>query len=737
MPEPPPNEEHFSFEVDNFDQTFYVTRFQGCEALSRLFHFTIECLVEDRDIDFVGVVGQPACLTLHSVEGERHIHGLVSRFEQGADIGRFTRCSVELVPHLWLLQHRQACRIFTETSVPAIIIAVLEEAGMDRSQYRLALNGTYEDREYCVQYRESDFHFISRLMEDEGIFYFFEHSKENHLLVLGDSLAAHMPIAEPHTIRYMEPRGLVPEADAIAVFRYAQAIRSNAVSLQDYNFQKPSLHMQVDAEAEAKHGLELYDYPGKYTQPEAGERLARIRLEELQATKMLAHGDGDCHRFIPGYQFTMEQHGRADFNRDYLLTHVEAEGVQPRHYIPLDLGEKPTYTNTFTCIPADVPFRPSRVTRKPVVKGIQTAVVVGPEGEEINTDRYGRVKVRFHWDRELRDSCWVRVSQSWAGASWGAMQLPRIGQEVVVDFLEGDPDRPLVTGGVYNGEQQPPYILPDNKTKSTIKSRSTPDGNGFNEVRFDDAKGEDQLFIHAEKNMDVRVKHDQRQSIGNDYHRLIKRDRREQVGRDRHLLIKRDDIQQITRDRNLTVKGKETIKVVGSRSLSVQGNVSEEFKGNHSEQVSMHYYLKGMDIVIEAMTGLTLKVGGSFITINAAGVQISGPMIMINSGGAALPGQPGRIVPPLAPMAAETQDAPWHQEPEDEDDEKSWIEIQLVDEADQPIAGERYRITLPDGQTVAEGTTNAEGMARVSGIDPGTCQITFPDLDKDAWEKIG
>jgi type VI secretion system secreted protein VgrG len=392
--------------------------------------------------------------------------------------------------------------------------------------------------------------------------------------------------------------------------------------------------------------------------------------------------------------------------------------------------------------------------------------VVGPAGEEIFVDKYGRVKVQFHWDREGKyddkSSCWIRTCQPAAGKGWGSVWIPRIGQEVVVDFIDGNPDRPIITGRVYNGESMPPYALPKEMTKSAMKTYSSKGGGGFNEIRFEDKKGEEQFFLHAEKDLDFRVKNDRREWIGRDRHLIVNRDNRQQIERDEQRIVKRDQVEEIQRDHHLTVKGKEAIEITGSLSLAVKSDVIEEFKSSHSEQVTMNYYLKGMNVVIEAMTGLTINVGGNFITINPAGIQMQGTIVMINSGGSALSGTAGNLVSPQAAAVAEiadhadpgskeptykTQrasmsaseaaaaDAPTHNpESEQNKEKKSWIEIELVDESNKPVVGEKYRITLPDGTTLAEGTLDEKGLARVDNIDPGTCKITFPELDKDAWK---
>jgi type VI secretion system secreted protein VgrG len=456
-------------------------------------------------------------------------------------------------------------------------------------------------------------------------------------------------------------------------------------------------------------------------------------------------------------------------NQAWVLTSVRHMASQPGDFRSQP-GSPETdlhYGNYFECIPHSTPFRPPRVTPHPVVQGSQTAVVSGPVGEEIFVDKYGRVKVQFHWDREGKSdensSCWIRVSQAWAGKKWGAMFIPRIGQEVIVDFLEGDPDQPIITGRVYNAEQIPPYNLPAEKTKSTVKSLSSKGGEGFNEIRFEDKKGEEQIFIHGQKDLDVRIQEDRREWIGQDRHLIVVRDKLEKVNRDIHIEGARDEIQKIGRDHHLEIAGKSAVKITGSRSFRVSGDVIEEFQANHSCQVAQNFYFKALQVVIEAATGITLKVGGNFIAIDSSGVTIVGTMVKINSGGAALSGSADALVSPLGPAAAReadkadpgamaelaswtakvlparqsaASDAPTHDPNAYENQQKKhWIEIELVDKYDKPVPGEPYKITLPDGTTVADGTLDEKGRARVDGIDPGTCQVTFPNLDKQTWKK--
>jgi type VI secretion system secreted protein VgrG len=635
------------------------------------------------------------------------------------------------------------------------VTQILKDGGITSERFDFRLQNQYKPREYCVQYRETDLNYISRLLEEEGIFYFFEHSEEKHVLVFADSTVAYQQIQGEGEVTYNPSRGLVPEEEYVYGLAFSRRILSGKITRRDFNFEKPALDLTAQDEADSFKKLEIYDYPGNYLDQERGKKLAKIRLQEAITFKEMAEGSSVCSRFIPGFTFKLTDHEREEFNQEYLLVEVMTTGSQPQS-LQEEVGAEAgaTFSNEFLCIPSSVTLRPGRITPKPVVEGIQTAIVVGPKGEEIYTDEYGRVKVQFHWDREgkadEKSSCWIRVSQAWAGANWGAMFIPRIGHEVIVDFIEGDPDRPIITGSVYNGGLLPPYTLPDEKTKSTIKSRSSIGGKGSNEIRFEDKKGEEQFLFHAEKDMDIRVKNDRKEFIGNDRHLIVKRDKAQKVERDEHSLVDRDKITEVTRDLHLKVGGKQAIEITGSRSVTVKGDVIEGFRSNHSREVSGDLYLKAMGVVVEGMKELTVKVGGNFIKIDPSGVTIVGTMVKINSGGApgigTMPGLVSPVAPleavvadtiplPKDPVLAKAQTAPAHKEPKEGEEEKSWIEIELVDEDDNPVSGEKYQIELPDGKIVT-GTTNEKGVARVRGIDPGTCKICFPNLDKDAWEKM-
>jgi len=744
-----------------------VVQFNGQEEISRLFHFTLELASKDGELDFKKVLGQPATLSIVGEPETRFVNGIVCRFEQAGRSVDFTRYRAELVPTVWLLTQRQDCRIFQEKSVPDIVKQVLEDAGVPSDAFRLSLQGTYTPRTYCVQYRESGWDFIARLLEEEGIFYFFEHTETAHVLVLGDNPNAHKDVAAPTKVLFNTGGTGVTSEEAFTAFRVTQEIRPGSVVLRDFDFTHPSLDLTVEKEGEGKE-LQVYDYPGGYQVKDRGTTLATARLQEEQAAVKQAIGRSDCRRLISGFTFTLDGHERADFNQKYLVTAVHHYGSQPQT-VGAEAGagggaDQPVYENDVECIPAATPFRPPRTTPRPLMSGSQTAIVVGPVGEEVHTDKYARVKVRFHWDRQNapddKASCWVRVSQGWAGGGYGMMFLPRVGQEVIVDFLEGDPDQPIITGRVHNAAQMPPLNLPAEKTRSTIKSRSS-GGGGSNEIRFEDKKDAEQLLLHAQKDLDFRVKNDRREHVGRDRHLVVARDKIQKVERDEHSLVDRDQVTQITRDQSLKVGQRQSIEVVGHRSLTVKGDVHEAYKANHSQEVGSDLYIKAMGVVIEGVKELTLKVGGSFVKVDSSGVTISGPMVKLNSGGSAGKGKMGtavNAVKPLAaaiaatigagkdvtasktademdPIVAKALDAPTHKDPAEDEEEKSWLEVELLDEADQPVAGEKVMVTLPDGK-VYTGRTGPDGVLKVTGVEKGAnCQITFPDLDKEAWEK--
>ncbi len=674
------------------DDVLLLERFRGQEGVSRLFSFDLEMHSENRQIAFDSIVGKPATIRVTLADGSvRYINGIISSFWQGGTSfqGLF-QYHAQLVPWFWLLTRTSDCRIFQQMTAPEIIEKLFQEHGF--KDFSLRLNGSFRKREYCVQYRETTFNFISRLMEEEGIFYFFEHAQDKHTLVLANVPDKFQPCPNQTKARYESIGGVGAQEDVVTDWSAGQEVRPGKYTVTDFNFETPLLDLTAQVTGKDSRGYEIYDFPGEYAKKDEGESLVGVRMQEEESPLMVVTGSGTCRAFTSGYRFELKEHYRRDFNKAYTLISIRHSCEQGMEFRS---GADPSadfrYTNHFQCIPHTVPYRPPRTAPVPVVEGTQTAIVVGPSGEEIYTDKYGRVKVQFHWDREGKynenSSCWVRVSQNWAGKRWGAMFIPRIGQEVIVDFVEGDPDRPIITGRVYNAASMPPYALPTHMTMSTIKSYSSKGGGGFNEWRFEDKKGKEQIFIHAERNKDIRIKNDLFEWVGNDSHRIIKKSHYEHIEGHQHFIIDKDDLEHVKGDRDTKVDGNRVEEVVGNRHLKVTGNKVELVSSNKSVKVSgdlkeevtkkvslkaedLHQKTKtsvaidsgqtihikaGMTCVIEAGMQLSLKVGGNFIDISPAGVTITGTMVLINSGGAA---GSGAGCDPKAPEAPEAPDKP-------------------------------------------------------------------------------
>lgn len=590
-----------------------VLRFEGHEGLSQVFRFNLDLASSDQKIDFDQVVGQPALLTVRGIKGTRSVHGIVSLFEQTGKEGKWSLYRAEIVPAIWKLGLRVDCRIFQDKTIPDIIKQVLLDAGLTANQFRFALNvGRYKDRTYCVQYGESDLNFISRLMEECGIWYFFEHSDTNHVLVMGDDPSAYATPSGSSSIAYHAAATAGVSTDEhISFFSYHRQIRCGAVKLRDFDFEKPRLNVTGDAQAKSDGKLEAYDYLGECRDNSERSHLAKVRLEEAQAIRQLGAGQSDCCRIIPGYRFTLDQCHRSDLNREYLVVRVTHKGNQQQVLGAETAGNvanEPPYENRFDCIPSDIPFRPPSITARPKIQGPQTAIVVGPKGEEVYTDRYGRVKVQFHWDRvggrDEKSSCWVRVAQVWAGASWGAMFIPRIGQEVLVEFLQGDPHQPIVTGRVYNGDNMPPYALPSEKTKSTIKSNSSTGGGGSNEIRFEDGKGSEEIYLHGQKDWTIAIENDKNQTVGHDETMAVTNNRTKSVGV----------------DQSETIGSNKTIKVGSNHTEAIGANKSLSVGGSHTETISgAEAITVGMASAHTVALARALTIGGAYqVTVGAA-----------------------------------------------------------------------------------------------------------------------
>ncbi|MFN7921096.1 MAG: type VI secretion system tip protein TssI/VgrG [Bryobacteraceae bacterium] len=603
-----------------------LTGFTGTEELSRLFRFQLDVVSLDRNIAFDSIVGKNLTFGLELHDGSvRHFNGFVSRFSQGNDLRRFSSYQLEVVPWFWFLTRMSDCRIFQDKTVLEIVKEVFNDAGFP--DFEDKTQGSYKTRIYTTQYRETSFNFVSRLLEEEGIFYYFRHENGKHMMVLADNPAAHKECPGGSKFDFAPQGATETFQDGIRVWSFEHAFRTGAYELGDYNFEKPNLTLQSGTVGLVNEGgnqkFQIFDYPGGFQALADGEKIAKIRMDEEEAPHAVANGESDARTLCAGFTFDMKEHPRRSSNGSYILTAVRHYARQPGEWAPFE-DQEAEYGNSFSCIPKAIRFRPPRLSPKPFVQGSQTAIVTGPSGEEIYVDKYGRVKVQFHWDRrgkyDEKSSCWIRAAQIWAGKGWGAVFHPRIGQEVIVDFLEGDPDQPIITGRVYNGGEMPPYSLPGEQTKTAIKSYSSKGGGGFNEFRFEDKKGSEQVFIHAEKDMHERVKEASFETIG----------------KDRNLIVGGDQLEKVSGDKHLTVKGNQNEKVDGTVSLKAGMNLQQKVGMNWGVQAGTDIHLKsGVNMMIESGTMLTLKVGGSFIALTPAAIFIQGTMVMINSGGAA------------------------------------------------------------------------------------------------------
>jgi type VI secretion system secreted protein VgrG len=668
-----------------------LTSLRGTEQLSRLFSFQLEMFGDNIKVGPADIIGKPVSFSVQLKDlSRRWFHGIVREIVQGETDGERQHFHAEIVPWLWFLTQTADCRIFQEKKTPEIIESIFKDLGyLKDTHYKVRLKGSYKKWDYCVQYRETDFNFVSRLMEQEGIFYYFEHSKDRHVLVLADDVSAYGDCPES-SVDYPKSLGAASIDDHLTSWQHRFEFHSGGWAHTDYNFETPTTSLMAvtgsahTAKLPDSSKFEIYDYPGEYTLKSEGSAEAKIRIQETEAGFEVAHASSRCKTFFPGGVFKVAEHHSSSIKgKSFLITTITHTAHEPLAYETGSGSSGQDYSNSFTCIPENVLFRPARKTPKPIVSGIQTAIVVGPKGEEIYTDKYGRVKVQFHWDREGKkddkSSCWIRTSQSIAGRQWGFMAIPRIGQEVVIDFLEGDPDRPLIVGSVYNANQMPHYKLPDEKTRTYIKTNSTKGGTGYNELMFEDKKDDERVYIHSQKNMDVRVRNDSKARIYGNRHQIIgwekdgKKggDQREMIYEDQHLNVKRHSVEHIEgnlqlmvgngeakeggqvdlvveKNWNEQIDGDVSSDIKGANKVNIGGGLSQKIGGDLQTKVAGHVateagamsdiHLKaGMNVTVECgpMGKLTLKGMGGFITIGPDGVTIQGLMVKINSGGAA------------------------------------------------------------------------------------------------------
>ncbi len=657
-----------------------LQHFSGSEGLSKDFCYSMTVLSEDAAIDGNALIGKRISITYHDEDDrKRHFNGFVSRFEYNQHVEEPVKAAaytIEMVPWLWFLRHNSDCQIFQEMSAPDIIKQIFNELGYN--DFRNELTESYPTREYCVQYNESDFNFVCRLMEEEGIFFYFEHTKDKHTLVICDSPSGYFDLEETE-VQY-SPRSQ-EQFKQLTSWRHVYEFRPGKVTQKDFNFKKPTDGLATNRTSKVKFEesskLEVYQYPGLYDEESKGSRLTKVRLEELEAEHDHVVGSGSYLSFSPGGKFEVHKHIRpGEQGRSYALVEVHTEISSN---LGFDSQQGDDFTNSFRCIPAETAFRPIRTTPKPVVDGPQTAIVA-TDGQEIVVDEHARVKVQFHWDRygqkDVNSSCWIRVSQHHAGKGWGMIDIPRKDEEVIVSFLNGDPDRPIITGRVYNGDNQPPFGLKgagsnaENKTRRGNVTKSY-EATGFNEMSMDDTAGKEEIRVHAQYDMNTTVLHDEKHDVGNDRMRTvgnnegvtIGNDQSLDVGNNRSCSVGSNHDESVGSNQSVSIGSSQSTSVGGSYSLSVGSSANTEVGSssstnvasssdvivgqNSSEQVGMKKEIvcgqeftqqagmeikisAGMKVTIEAGGILELKCGASSISMNPAMVTITGPLVKIN-----------------------------------------------------------------------------------------------------------
>lgn len=635
-----------------------VTDVRVTEWISRPFVIELNLWSTNPAVAAKDVINQNVTVRIELPDkSHRFFNGIVHQFVEGnmdqrvgpgfvqeAQGDRQRAYNATLAPWFWFLQQTSDLRIFQEKTVLEIIEQIFQDSGF--TNYELKVHRALRKRIYCVQYRETDFHFVSRLLEEEGIFYYFRHENGKHTMVIGDQTPAYEKCRESEVI-YPEDAGETNMITGhISSWAHRYSFHTGKWAQTDYNFETPSANLMTNTstvtDLKGIKSFEDYDYPGIYPKTSDGKPLTDIRQGAEETGFDIVEGTSGCDSFTAGGTFKIQHHPvEAERGKSFVHTMVHHTFGEPRQY-SVDHDVIVRYKNEFHAIPDSVVFLPNRDHRKPFVQGPHTAVVVGPSGEEIYTDKYGRVKVQFHWDREgkrdEKSSCWIRCMQTSAGRNWGSMFIPRIGQEVIVEFLEGDPDRPIITGVVYNAEQMPAYELPKEKTKSYIKTNSSLGGKGYNEVRFEDKAGQEQIFTHAQKDMDERVLNDSREWIGND----------------RHLIVKANQFELVEKNKHGHVIGNHQEKIDADLSVQVGGKRNEKVGTVDAIEAGQEIHLKaGMKIIVEAGMQISLVGPGGFVDIGPGGVTIQGTLVKINSGGSAGSGSGSKPEPPEDPVEAD------------------------------------------------------------------------------------
>jgi type VI secretion system secreted protein VgrG len=595
------------------------------EEMSRLSEYQVDLLSPRDNVEVDKILGRMVTVRLELPDGsDRFFNGYVTRFAQSGQFGSYTRYRALVRPWLWFLTRTADCRIFQELTVPDIVKAVFGDHST--ADFAFELTGDYRTWTYCVQYRETDFNFVSRLLEEEGIYYYFRHTKGHDTLVLTDSTGKHTSAPGCAELPFIAPERLArADIDHVSSWQFTREIQPGVYVHDDYDFERPSVEIKTQKPgpyAFAPSNYEVYDYPGHYTIKKDGEQYAAVRMDELSSQFETAQAVTNARALRVGHSLALDRCPRADQNREYLVLGASYD-LEYGDYEAMPQPRGASYRCSFVAMSTQQQFRPRRSTPKPFVQGPQTAVVVGPEGEQIYTDEYGRVKVQFHWDRygkkDATSSCWVRVSHPWAGKGWGAVATPRIGQEVIVDFLEGDPDQPIVTGRVYNKEHLPPFGFPAGAVISGVKS-DTHKGAGYNEMSFDDTAGTEKITIHGQYDMNTTVEHDQTSTIHNNRTDRVDVDDSESVGNNQTWDVGANRTATIGANESMTVTGNRTKSVTGNETVTVAGNRTETVSKSETLTVTMQRtHSVGINETISVGAAQEVTVGGmQALTVGAA-----------------------------------------------------------------------------------------------------------------------
>jgi type VI secretion system secreted protein VgrG len=625
------------------------------EEMSRLSEFQLDLLSPKKDIKVDDILGKNVTVKLALPDDStRYFNGYVTRFSAGGrSYGRNFRYSAVVRPWLWFLTRTTDCRIFQDMTVPDIVKAVFGDE--PTADFKLELTGAYRKWTYCVQYRETDFNFVSRLMEEEGIYYYVRHTDGHNTVVLTDSTGKHTASPGYETMPFIPPEQVVrPELERISSWDFSREIQPGVYVHDDYDLERPSVELKTRKALPRTYtpsDYEIYDYPGHYLQKADGEQYAGVRIDELGSQFETAQAATNAKGVTVGSLFTLEGYPREEQNREHLIL-AASHDLEFSEYEAMPEGAGTSYRCSFVAMSSEQQFRPRRATPKPFVQGPQTAMVVGPAGDEIYTDKFGRVKVQFHWDRygkkDENSSCWVRVSHPLAGKGWGSVSIPRIGQEVIVDFLEGDPDQPIITGRVYNAESLPPFGFPAGAVLSGVKSQ-THKGSGYNEVSMDDTAGKEKVTINGQYDMNTTVGNNQTNAVGVDQSNKVGSNQTEDVGAKREISIGADDTVTIGANRETTIGAKHTVSVGGNEKVSVGGSREASVAGkedvsiggksslqvgaSRTETIAGPHTIVNPRMTITSASQITVAAGSNFTATSPKVNLLAGSAFLANSGG--------------------------------------------------------------------------------------------------------